>query len=206
MRNKDIRKNHMAWYKDVFGFMAPAATALYNVQMLKDKETLSKLDKNAIANICKVVNKDTCQSVAILAATRLKLLCFWIKHQDQMLRLVATTAHPLVWTRITMINTLRMQKCGKDAWASENKEPDYTSITLNTSSTMKAFDKVKNLLNRVRGVTDVPLIYVVRHQLIPKDENDDPPLGEEAPSIPLLTWRRLPAPVESATMVLILPW
>ncbi len=80
-RDKDTRKIFVAWYKEVFGFTANATTALYNVQMLKNFVTLSKLDNKADANICKVVNKDTGQSVAKLAATRLKLLCFWIKHQ-----------------------------------------------------------------------------------------------------------------------------
>jgi hypothetical protein len=143
--NKDTHKNCIAWYKGVFGFMAPAATALYDVQMLKDKKTWSELHKNAIANICKAVSKDTGHSVAELATTKTKLFCFWIKHQDQTLHLVGTTTRLLVGTTIMMINTLRMQKRDKDTWASENKEPNYISIALNTSSNTKTFDKVKNL-------------------------------------------------------------
>jgi hypothetical protein len=177
--NKDTRMNFVAWYKGVFCFTASAAIALYDVQMLKDKETLSKLDNNSVANICKAVSKDTGQTVAKLAATRLTLLCFWIKHQDQTLRSVGMTARLLVWTMITMINTHRMQKRDEAVWAYENKEPGYISITLNTSSATKAFENMKNLLTRVRGVTGVPLVYVVRHQLIPKDKDDDPPFGEE---------------------------
>ncbi len=134
-----------------------------------DKVTPSKLDNNAAANICKAVSKDTGQSVAELAATRLKLLCFWIKHQDRTSRLVSAATRPLVQTRITMINTLRMQKHDKDAWASENKEPNYISITLDTSSTTKAFERVKNLLTHVCGMMGVPLVYVMRHQFIPED-------------------------------------
>jgi hypothetical protein len=38
---------------------------------------------------------------------------------------------------------------------------------------------MKNILTRVLGVTVVPLVYVVRHPLIPKDEDDNPPFGEE---------------------------
>jgi hypothetical protein len=74
--NKDTHKNFILWYKDVFGLTAYAATALYDVQMLKEKETLSKHDDNTVAIICKAVSKDNGQSVAKLAATRLKLLCF----------------------------------------------------------------------------------------------------------------------------------
>jgi hypothetical protein len=67
-----------------------------------------------------------------------------------------------------MINVLREQKCLDDAWASENKEPDYIAITLDTSSAMKAFERVKTILTCVRGVTGVPIVYVVRYQLIPE--------------------------------------
>ncbi len=58
-----------------------APTAQYNVQMLQTCSILSELDNEAIANICKAVGKDTGQSVVEIAVTRLKLACFWIKHQ-----------------------------------------------------------------------------------------------------------------------------
>jgi hypothetical protein len=80
-RDRDTCKNFIAWYKEEFGFTANAATALHNVQMLKDAKTLSELDNDAVANICKVVSKDTGQSVSKMATTKLKLACFWIRHQ-----------------------------------------------------------------------------------------------------------------------------
>jgi hypothetical protein len=48
------------------------------------------------ANICKLISKDTGQLVAKVAATRLKLLCFWIKHQYWNSREISTTSKPLV--------------------------------------------------------------------------------------------------------------
>ena len=57
-RDKDTRDNFLLWYIQEFGFNANAATALHDVQMLKDAKTLSELDDNAIANICKAVSKD----------------------------------------------------------------------------------------------------------------------------------------------------
>ncbi len=178
-RDKDTRENFVTWYKEVFSFTANAVTILYDVQMLKDCVTLSELDNKFIANTCKAVSKDTGQSVAELAMTRLKLLCFWIKHHYQTSRVVGTTSKPLVRMTLKTISFLRMQKHDKDVGASENKEPDYTPLTLDNSSTVKAFDKVKNLPTHVRGVTGIPLVYVMRHQLIPKDEDEDPPFGEE---------------------------
>jgi hypothetical protein len=63
-RDKDTHKNFVAWYKEEFGFTVNAATALNNVRMLKDTSTLSELDDDAVANICKAIIKETGQSVA----------------------------------------------------------------------------------------------------------------------------------------------
>jgi hypothetical protein len=50
--------------------------------MLKDIETLAELDNNTINNNCWLIYRDSNQPVAELAATRLKLLAFWIKHPN----------------------------------------------------------------------------------------------------------------------------
>ena len=95
-RDTDTRENFIAWYIQEFGFNTNAATTLHDVQMLKDAKTLSELDNYAIANICKVVSKDTGQPVVKIAATKLKLVCFWIRHQIRTLREIRGTGRPLV--------------------------------------------------------------------------------------------------------------
>jgi hypothetical protein len=94
--NSDTRENFLLWFIKEFCFSCNAATALYDVQMLKDAQTLSELDNDAIANICKAVSKDVGQSVAEIAATKLKLSCFWIRHQARTLREIGGTQRPLV--------------------------------------------------------------------------------------------------------------
>ncbi len=127
--------------------MLSAATALYEVQMLKDAKTLSELDDDAIANICKAVSKDTGQSVAKIAATKLKLMCFWIKHQYRTSEEIGGTRRPLVKIAYSgTIDLLRQQKQDEDNWAADNKEPEYTLLTLDTATATKVFDKVKTIL------------------------------------------------------------
>jgi hypothetical protein len=110
-RDKDTRKNFLAWYTQEFGFNTNAATTLHNVQLLKDAKTLSELDNDAIANICKVVSKDTSQSVAVIAVTKLKLACFWIRHQIRTSREIGGTGRPLVDIKYSgTIDLLRQQK------------------------------------------------------------------------------------------------
>jgi hypothetical protein len=44
---------------------------------------------------------------------------------------------------------------------------------------MKAFERVKTILTRIQGATGVPIVYVVRYQLIPESKEDDPLFREE---------------------------
>ncbi len=178
-RNKDNHENFVLCYREEFGFTANAVTALYDVQMLKTCSTLSELVDEAIVNICKAVGKDTGQSVAKVAATRLKLVCFWIKHQCLTPQKIGTTLKPLVQVKFERISLLQLQKRNKGAWDLKNKEPKYSYLTLDTSSATKVFNKVKNFLARVRGMMGVLLVYVIRILLIPEDKDDDPPFGEE---------------------------
>ncbi len=72
----DTRENVITWFTREFGFSCNAATALHDVQVLKDAQALSELDDDvAVANVCKAVGKDVSQSIAKIAATKLKLVC-----------------------------------------------------------------------------------------------------------------------------------
>ncbi len=67
------------------------------MQALKDAQALSKLDVNdAVANVCKAVGKDVVQSVAKIAVTKLKIVCFWVTHQYRTSREIGGTQRPLV--------------------------------------------------------------------------------------------------------------
>ncbi len=71
------------------------------------------------------------------------------------------TSNPLVRTELTTLNLLKEQKRLKDGWAANNKEPKYAAIALDLASAAKAFEKVKTIFTRIRGVLGVPLVYVI---------------------------------------------
>jgi hypothetical protein len=120
------------------------------------------------------------QSVAEIAATKLKLACFWIRHQYRTLREIGGTQRPLVKIKYSgEIDRLQEQKQEEDQWAAACMEPEYPSLTLDTSTTTKALDKVRTILGQTCGVMGVPLLYVIRVALVPEDDNDDPAFGEE---------------------------
>ncbi len=147
MRNSDTRENFFLWFIQEFGFSTNAATALHDVQMLKDSQTLSELDYDAIANIYKAVSKDFGQSVVKIAATKLKLACFWIRHQHRTSRVIGGIKRLLVKIKYSgEIELLQQQKLEEDRWAADHMEPEYPLLTLDTSTATKAFDKVKTIL------------------------------------------------------------
>jgi hypothetical protein len=133
------------------------------------------------------------------------LACFGIRHQIQTSREIGGTGRQLVKIAYSgTIDLLQQQKQDKDNWALDNKEPEYTLLTLDTATATKVFDKVKSILARVHGVTGVPLAYVIRVVLIayvirvvliPEDKKENPHFGEEETkytSVDMKTMARAP--------------
>jgi hypothetical protein len=178
--NSDTRENVIIWFTREFSFTRNAVTALHNVQALKDAQALSKLDNDAVANVCKAVGKDVGQSIAKIATTKLKLACFWVRHPYLTSREIGGTQRPLVKIVYSgEIDRLQEQKREEDQWAAARTEPEYPPLTLDTSTATKAFDKVKTILGQTCGVTGVPLLYIIRVTLVPEDDDDDPAFGDE---------------------------
>ncbi len=96
--NTNTRENIITWFTREFGFSCNAATVLHDVQALKDAQALSELEDDGVANVCKSVGKDVGQSAAEIAATKLKLECFWVRHQYRTSREIGGTQRPLVKT------------------------------------------------------------------------------------------------------------
>ena len=168
----DTKVNFLAWYKEVFGFTNAVARALYNEQL----KTLAKLSDSEINSVICAICRTL--PIAKISVARLKLAIFWIKHQDRTQRKVGIPANPLVRVELKTMLLLKTQKQLEDEWRLGNKEPDYPAQTLDMASATKTFDKTKTLLSRVRGVTGIPLSYVIRGILKVKDAVDDPAFGE----------------------------
>jgi len=180
-RDTNTRPHFIKWYREVFGFSNQVATALYDNQLFQNAETIAEFGDSKIDNVCRTLRRDSSLPIAELAVTRLKLLTFWIRHQHRTGRKIGGVQNPLVRTDLTTLNLLKEQKRLEDVWAANNKEPEYASISLNLASAAKAFEKVKTILTRIWGVLGIPLVYVIRHLLIPKESDQDPAFGEDEP-------------------------
>ena len=121
-----------------------------------DHETIAKFGDSEIDNVCRTLRRDSSLPIPELAVTRLKLLAFWVRHQHRTGRVIGGVHNPLVRTDLATLNQLKEQKRLEDGWAANNKEPEYVPIALDLASAAKAFEKVKTLLTRIRGVLGVP--------------------------------------------------
>ncbi len=97
---------------------------------------------------------------------------------------------------------MKQQKKEEEQYAAARTEPECSSLTLDTATASKSFDKVRTILGQTLGVTGMPLLYVIRNALVPPDDdNDDPAFGEEDSkyiSIDMEMIARAPIPSEEA--------
>ena len=91
MRNQDTKTNIIDWYRQEMGFSHTVVTMLYKAQSLDGWTPLLQLDDDQVDRICQAIRRDSKESIAELAVTRLKLATFWIKH---LLRTNRRVGHP----------------------------------------------------------------------------------------------------------------
>ena len=133
-RDADTRPNFILLFKNELGFSQQAVTTLYDDQLFKDAATIAEFGDGDIDNVCRSLRRDSNMPVAELAVTRLKLLTFWVRHQNRCGRAIGGGSKPLVRIELKEINLLKEQKRLEDGWAANNKEPEYTVIALDIAS------------------------------------------------------------------------
>ena len=155
------RAHFIAFFKKVLRVSDFVATALYDQQLLTDAATIAEFGNSEVDSVCQTLRRDSKLPIAELSIARLKLLTFWVRHQQRTGRAIGGPTRHLVRVDLADLELLKEQKRLEDGWAANNKEPEYTAIALDLASAAKAFEKVKTLLTRIRGVLGVLLVYVI---------------------------------------------
>ena len=163
------------------GFSNEAAKALVIDQLIRDEETLLQLDDEQIENLCKMVRKPggggEGHQIPEMAVTRFQLLVYYVKHLDRTDRLWFMSIDADHITLHVLTSFKDQKKLEKD-WLKQNPEHKLEAIHLDNNQAARSFDQAVTILRRIRGVTGVPLSYVVRHKLIPTHHADDPACGK----------------------------
>ena len=166
---EDEQQDMMREVLGTLGFSEGAADALVDDQLLTRHEVLHQLDDPTIADLCKAVHKPggggDGHPIPEMAVQRLQLLVFYYKHLDQ----IQMKFNP-DWVTIEALSKLKDQKILEQNWIEQNPEHKLKPMQLDVLRAAQAFDQAMTILRRIWGVTEVPLAYVVRHRIIPNNE------------------------------------
>ena len=179
-----VKAAFIAWIGQTASLSNDAATALFEKQQVRTAQVLYELSDDEINNMCRAIRRGTDQgpdiNIAELSVTRLKLISFYVKH-------IARTSRTLGEVTTLDERPILQYKDQRDlelSWTDSNPIPDsFPPVVLDTKTAAATFERVRNILSRIRGCTGVPLSYVIRHNLIPPDEDEDPSyFDEEGPT------------------------
>jgi hypothetical protein len=165
-----IRRRTIDMFKSVLLFSDGAAQSLHDNQMITTFDVLRELDDDTIKETCRAIKKPggaaTGYQISELSVTRFKLFAFWARH-------IWRTCRPTDWTETTWdeVSILKNQKTLEDS-LQDKKLPETPATTLDPQSAAKAFLDMVVLLGKVRGISGIPLAYVVRFNL--KSPNNTP--------------------------------
>ena len=161
--------NAVKWYTKVLGFPEPSAKALYIDHTFTDVEVLRSLTNKSVNAICNAVRKPGGASIGdptpVLAIERLKLVVFCIKLYKQ------TSRKFPEWFEIERYDIVAIEdqkRIEDDYLSSKDPGPKLKPMSLDVHSAPTCFDKVRIILNAMRGCTGIPPTYVICLHLISK--------------------------------------
>lgn len=180
------RDGMIAMFERVLGFKTGAATSLYDDQQITSVDTLRELDDATIKELCRAIGKEG-HPVSAISQNRLKLLVWWTKHMWRTSREI----DDLTEIEYDQIKLYQGQKTFEDE-LSDAKEPAAPTMTLSQATAAACFTQMTTHLDKCRGVTGIPLGYVVRPTLkgpfdAPEDgPEDQPPYGDPGSPYPTI--------------------
>jgi hypothetical protein len=167
-------------FRRVLMFSNGAANSLYDDQMITTFNVLRELDDDTIKETCRAIKKPGGAAIGYqiseLSVTHFKLFAFWARHMWR-------TCQPINdWTDVTWeeVSILKNQKTLEDSFQ-DQKIPETPAMTLDLQSAAKAFLDMTILLGKMRGISGIPLAYVVHYNLkspyntLYGDPTTDPP-------------------------------
>ena len=171
-------------FRRVLMFSDGTSNSLYDDKMITSFDTLRELDDDTIKETCRAIKKPggaaMVYQISELSVTRFKLFVFWARHMWR-------TSRPIYdWTDITWdeVSILKNQKT-LEVNLQDRKSPETPVMTLDPQTAAKVFLEMTVLLGKLRGITGIPLSYVVRFILMSPNNltnndpiRDNPPFGQ----------------------------
>jgi hypothetical protein len=159
-----LRRTTTAMFRRVLMFTDGAATSLYDDQMITTFDILRELDDDTIKETCRAIKKPGGAAIGYqiseLSVTRFKLFAFWARHMWRTCRPINDWTD-VIWDEVSI---LKNQKTLEDS-LQDQKIPETPAMTLDLQLAAKAFLDMTVLLGKMRGISGIPLAYVMRYNL-----------------------------------------
>ena len=156
------------------GFTNAAAQVMVNAdgQGLASMDDFLTMEDDTIESICRVIRKpgggDAGQVVSAKAEANLKMMVYYIKHQDRISRTIAFAD--------VLLNKVRKMKRQAEL-EKKHKDPEERP-EIDPKNWPKTLESVIEWFAGHRGVDDHPLSYVIREDLNVPTANRDPTVGQ----------------------------
>jgi hypothetical protein len=168
---KDVIKKFLV---SICGFMADAAKEITKNQGYDELDKFYLLNDKGVDTLCSIVRKPHASAsgstsghaISNLAQEHLKLAIFTMKH----FKCVSCKIDLDSWTKKDIIAFSQQRQM---ELTFKNKTKGFSQATFKDLA--KTFETVMEQLEHACGVSGVQLAYVPRKNLIPLDEDDNPP-------------------------------
>ena len=156
-----VRRTTTSMFRRVLLFSDRAAISLYDDQMITNFGILQELDDDTFKETCHAIKKPGGAAlgyqISELSVTRFKLFAFWARHMWRTCRSIDD------WADITweVVSIPKNQKTLEDS-LQDRKIPETPAMTLDMQSAAKVFLDMVVLLGKMRGISGIPLAYVVQ--------------------------------------------
>jgi len=166
------RATCVAWYVTFLNLKQDAAEYLYDQEDLTKPSNWAKLNERTIGMIVKNC-RDSEIHVNATAASKMVLLAFLCMHQERIQRPLLE----LTSVDEDMLEDIERQKQLEDRYTNERVSSDPPSLPLDDANVTKSISTIQTDFNGRRGITGIPLSYVIRFSAHVPAAHQDPPFG-----------------------------
>ena len=168
------RATCVAWYVTFLNLKQDAAEYLYDQEDLTKPSNWAKLNERTIGMIVKNC-RDSEIHVNATAASKMVLLAFLCMHQERIQRPLLE----LTSVDEDILEDIERQKQLEDRYMNEKVSSDPPSLPLDDANVTKSISTIQTDFNGRRGITGIPLSYVIRFSAQVPVAHLDPPFGDD---------------------------
>ena len=164
----------ITWYETFLNLNQAAAEYLYDREDLTKPSDWARLKEKTISMIVKNC-RDSDVHVNATAASTMVMLAFLCMHRERIQR----PLFELTNVDEDMLEDIERQMQLEDWYMNEKAPSDPPSLPLDEANVTRSISTVQAALNGRRGITGIPLSYVIRFSAQVPVAHLDPPFGDD---------------------------